>query len=153
MGGHAGCDGSPGNAGQRQAKRFLFAGAQLRSLLPFAQSRNLLQIPDAIETNRRVSGRRKNGDSLGPRHGTRGLGEAYMDGWWDCDRIDELFCRGLNAGLEDALRKKFRLLASHFGFVVRRAAVYAWDQSVSRCTLIDSTVRFFREHRMLLWLS
>ena len=33
------------------------------------------------------------------RDGTLGLGEAYMDGWWDCDRIDELFCRGLNAGL------------------------------------------------------
>jgi cyclopropane-fatty-acyl-phospholipid synthase len=23
--------------------------------------------------------------------GTLGLGEAYMDGWWDCDRLDEFF--------------------------------------------------------------
>ncbi len=23
-------------------------------------------------------------------HGTLGLGEAYMDGWWDCDALDEL---------------------------------------------------------------
>ena len=46
------------------------------------------------------------------RDGTLGLGEAYMDGWWDCDRIDELFCRGLNAGLEGAVRKKLRFLAS-----------------------------------------
>ena len=42
------------------------------------------------------------------RNGTLGLGEAYMDGWWDCDRIDELFCRGLSAGLESTLRKKLQ---------------------------------------------
>jgi cyclopropane-fatty-acyl-phospholipid synthase len=50
------------------------------------------------------------------RDGTLGLGEAYMDGWWDCDRIDELFCRALNVGLEDALRKKLRFLALYFMF-------------------------------------
>ena len=47
------------------------------------------------------------------RDGTLGLGEAYMDGWWECDSIDELFCRGLNAGLEEVIRKKFRFLAFH----------------------------------------
>ena len=26
-------------------------------------------------------------------HGNLGFGEAYMDGWWDCDAIDELFFR------------------------------------------------------------
>ncbi|OGG47501.1 cyclopropane-fatty-acyl-phospholipid synthase [Candidatus Kaiserbacteria bacterium RIFCSPHIGHO2_01_FULL_51_33] len=26
-------------------------------------------------------------------HGSRGLGEAYMDGWWDCEALDELFYR------------------------------------------------------------
>lgn len=25
--------------------------------------------------------------------GSLGLGEAYMDGWWDCDRIDEFIAR------------------------------------------------------------
>jgi len=48
------------------------------------------------------------------RDGTLGLGEAYMDGWWDCDRIDELFCRGIKAGFENALRKKLQFLALHF---------------------------------------
>lgn len=33
-----------------------------------------------------------------------GLGEAYMDGWWDCDRIDELFNRLLRAGINDHFR-------------------------------------------------
>ncbi len=23
--------------------------------------------------------------------GTLGAGEAYMDGWWDCDALDEMF--------------------------------------------------------------
>lgn len=29
-----------------------------------------------------------------------GLGESYMDGWWDCARLDEMFCRLLRGGLE-----------------------------------------------------
>jgi cyclopropane-fatty-acyl-phospholipid synthase len=29
-------------------------------------------------------------------HGNLGFGEAYMDGWWDCDAIDELFNRILH---------------------------------------------------------
>ena len=33
------------------------------------------------------------------REGSLGLGEAYMDGWWDCDEIDELAHRLLRAGL------------------------------------------------------
>lgn len=30
--------------------------------------------------------------------GTLGLGEAYMDGWWDCDAIDELVARARRGG-------------------------------------------------------
>ena len=36
--------------------------------------------------------------------GTLGLGEAYMDGWWECDRIDELACRLLRHGLGERAR-------------------------------------------------
>jgi len=32
--------------------------------------------------------------------GTLGVGEAYMDGWWDSDALDELVCRAVGAGLE-----------------------------------------------------
>ncbi|MFI1452098.1 cyclopropane fatty acyl phospholipid synthase (plasmid) [Streptomyces virginiae] len=28
--------------------------------------------------------------------GSLGLGESYMEGWWDCDRLDEMFCRLLD---------------------------------------------------------
>ncbi|SDG50096.1 cyclopropane-fatty-acyl-phospholipid synthase [Onishia taeanensis] len=31
--------------------------------------------------------------------GTLGLGEAYMEGWWDCERIDEMIHRMLRHGL------------------------------------------------------
>jgi cyclopropane-fatty-acyl-phospholipid synthase len=31
--------------------------------------------------------------------GTLGLGESYMDGWWDCDQIDEFIFRALRADL------------------------------------------------------
>ncbi len=33
-----------------------------------------------------------------------GLGESYMDGWWDCERIDEMICRLLRGGLEEKIR-------------------------------------------------
>jgi cyclopropane-fatty-acyl-phospholipid synthase len=32
-------------------------------------------------------------------HGALGLGESYMDGWWDCEQIDELVRRLLESGL------------------------------------------------------
>lgn len=32
--------------------------------------------------------------------GSLGMCEAYMDGWWDCDRLDELFVKLLRAGLD-----------------------------------------------------
>jgi len=38
------------------------------------------------------------------RHGTLGLGESYMDGWWECERIDELACRLLQHGLGERAR-------------------------------------------------
>lgn len=34
------------------------------------------------------------------RHGSLGLGEAYMDGWWEVDALDRFFYRILSADLE-----------------------------------------------------
>lgn len=34
------------------------------------------------------------------KQGTLGLGEAYMEGWWDCEAMDVMFCRALRARLE-----------------------------------------------------
>ena len=38
------------------------------------------------------------------QNGSSGLGDSYVDGWWECDAIDEFFCRILSAGLD----KKYR---------------------------------------------
>ncbi len=35
--------------------------------------------------------------------GTLGAGEAYMDGWWDCEQLDVMFTRVLSAKLERQL--------------------------------------------------
>ena len=36
--------------------------------------------------------------------GSLGLGEAYMDGWWDCERLDEFFYKILTAELDAKVR-------------------------------------------------
>jgi cyclopropane-fatty-acyl-phospholipid synthase len=35
--------------------------------------------------------------------GNLGFGESYMEGWWDCEDLEELFCRILSAGLDQQL--------------------------------------------------
>ena len=39
--------------------------------------------------------------------GTLGFGESYMDGWRDCDALDEMCCRTIRAGLENVLHLVF----------------------------------------------
>jgi cyclopropane-fatty-acyl-phospholipid synthase len=34
-----------------------------------------------------------------------GLGESYVDGWWDCERLDELVFRAIRAGLHVEMRR------------------------------------------------
>ncbi|CNE90527.1 cyclopropane fatty acyl phospholipid synthase [Yersinia nurmii] len=42
------------------------------------------------------------------QQGSLGLGESYMDGWWDCERLDIFFQRVLRAGLEKKLPHHFK---------------------------------------------
>lgn len=35
--------------------------------------------------------------------GSLGLGESYMERWWDCDRLDDMFYRILTAGIDRAV--------------------------------------------------
>jgi len=44
------------------------------------------------------------------REGSLGLGESYMDGRWDCDRLDEFFARTMPAGAEERIKKNWKLL-------------------------------------------
>ncbi len=41
--------------------------------------------------------------------GELGIGEAYMDGWWDSEKIDELIFRILAARLDEKIKRKFSI--------------------------------------------
>jgi len=39
-----------------------------------------------------------------------GLGESYMDGWWDCEAIDKFITRVLSADLDEKVRGNWKIL-------------------------------------------
>ena len=39
-----------------------------------------------------------------------GLGESYMEGWWDCRQLDEFVCKILTAGLDRKVKDSFKFL-------------------------------------------
>ena len=39
-----------------------------------------------------------------------GLGESYMDGWWDCAEIDQFFVKLYNAGVERRANRKLHAI-------------------------------------------
>lgn len=43
------------------------------------------------------------------RDGSLGLGESFMDGWWECDRLDEFFCRLMPLRPEEAIKRNLKL--------------------------------------------
>lgn len=43
------------------------------------------------------------------KEGSVGLGESYMEGWWECERLDEFIYRLFNANLEKKIRKNLKL--------------------------------------------
>ena len=47
--------------------------------------------------------------------GSLGLGESYMAGWWDCEKLDECFFRILRADLGSHIKKNPALLLSALG--------------------------------------
>jgi cyclopropane-fatty-acyl-phospholipid synthase len=36
--------------------------------------------------------------------GTLAFGESYMEGWWDCDALDEMCCRAIRRGSKSGFR-------------------------------------------------
>ena len=102
------------------------------------------------------------------RQGTLGLGEAYMDGWWDCERMDvmiekalnardceamdAMFCRALRARIEQAFTRNmpfrlteaaqavFNLQSRARAFMVARAH-YDTDPALFR-TMLGPTMQY-----------
>lgn len=48
--------------------------------------------------------------------GSLGLGEAYMDGWWDCDALDEFFFRLLRSGVQERAPHSIRMMGAFLRF-------------------------------------
>jgi cyclopropane-fatty-acyl-phospholipid synthase len=48
------------------------------------------------------------------REGNMGLGETYMDGWWDCPRIDEFIYRVLKGKLTNQIKQNLKSLFYYF---------------------------------------
>ena len=42
--------------------------------------------------------------------GSLGLGESYMDGWWDADSLDECMCHILSADLEKKIKPNWNII-------------------------------------------
>ena len=61
--------------------------------------------------------------------GSLGLGEAYMDGWWDCEGLDEAFCRVLRAEMEGRFRFTFPFIFPLFISVLKAKFLNLQHQS------------------------
>jgi len=48
--------------------------------------------------------------SLVLREGEMGLGNSYVEGWWDCAHLDEFFCRVMSARLHEKITSDKKLL-------------------------------------------
>ncbi|MFI5295104.1 MAG: cyclopropane fatty acyl phospholipid synthase [Thermodesulfovibrionales bacterium] len=52
------------------------------------------------------------------REGSLGLGESYMDGWWDCEELDTFLAKLLPINPEEKIKADWRLLLHAIGEVI-----------------------------------
>jgi cyclopropane-fatty-acyl-phospholipid synthase len=53
------------------------------------------------------------------RDGSLGLGETYMEGWWDCQQIDELISRFLKGNLQERIKGNLKYLLPYISAWLR----------------------------------
>ncbi|WP_165065022.1 cyclopropane fatty acyl phospholipid synthase [Desulfovibrio sp. ZJ200] len=64
------------------------------------------------------------------RQGSLGLGEAYMEGWWDCEALDQFFYRVIHGQLEKHFRLNLPVLLGIVAYRLRNL------QSVARARMV-----------------
>lgn len=64
------------------------------------------------------------------RQGSLGLGEAYMEGWWDCEALDQFFYRVIHGQLEKHFRLNLPVLLGIAAYCLRNL------QSVARARMV-----------------
>ncbi len=52
------------------------------------------------------------------REGSLGLGESYMEGWWDCEELDSFFAKLIPINSEEKIKADWRLLLHTLGEVI-----------------------------------
>ena len=66
------------------------------------------------------------------RHGSLGLGESYMDGWWDCEKLDQFFYKILVADINERIKHRwdvaFRLALNFILNTGRRSKAFKIGQ-------------------------
>ncbi len=62
------------------------------------------------------------------QYGTLGIGEAYMDGWWDCHRLDEMVYRAIRAKIAEKITQDpntlLAIFFTKFSFLLARLFNY-----------------------------
>jgi len=46
------------------------------------------------------------------------LGESYIDGWWDCERLDEFFNKILRAQIDKKVKRNFKLILKNLSAII-----------------------------------
>ncbi len=59
------------------------------------------------------------------RQGSMGLGESYIDGWWDCEKLDQFFHKVLEAELDKKIKKNWDILFK----IVWNFVLNPWEKS------------------------
>jgi len=79
-----------------------------------------------------------------------GLGEAYMDGWWDCERLDSLIHKVLRAGLEQKVKPlKLLLPVLSAKLVNLQKGRRAWQVGEHHYDLGNDMFRLMLDDRMV----
>jgi len=82
-------------------------------------------------------------------HGSLGLGEAYMDGRWECDHLDQFFARVLRARLDEQVRPgRLVLHALRARMTNRQTARRSWRVGERHYDIGNEFYAAMLDHRM-----
>ena len=82
-------------------------------------------------------------------HGELGLGESYMDGWWDVQQLDEFFSKAQRAQLQDKVRTfSFVWLAAKGRFLNRQTQSASKKVAREHYDLGNDLYRAMLDHNM-----
>ncbi|HSX10740.1 MAG TPA: cyclopropane fatty acyl phospholipid synthase [Chlamydiales bacterium] len=113
---------------------FLFAGTAIHGTTPKQIVEEILAQADVRVNGDRPSDIRVYDDRLYARliaDGSLGLGESYMDGWWDAPALDECMCKLLKAKLEAKVKPTWQMAWNYF-----KAKIFNMQEKGARSTKV-----------------